>query len=95
MFAGLAAIDHVLVGWGWSLWDFNWYRRPDPAGLAERLAQQFSLELVRVDIESDPDLQRRYGEKIPVLVLGDEELGWGRLSQRAIEKKLRERGSGA
>ena len=42
MFAGLAAIDHDLVGWGWSLWDFNWYRRPDPAGLAERLAGRVS-----------------------------------------------------
>ena len=42
MYAGLAEIDFALVGWGWSLWDFNWYRPPDPAGLADRLARRVS-----------------------------------------------------
>lgn len=57
--------------------------------VAERLAREFSLELLCVDIVGEPELERRYGERIPVLLLGDEELGWGRLSKRAIEKKLR------
>ena len=42
MYAGLERAGYSLVGWGWSLWDFNWYRRPDPAGLAARLARRVS-----------------------------------------------------
>jgi glutaredoxin len=58
--------------------------------VAERLAERYQLALESVDILSDAALQRRYGERIPVLVLGDTELGWGRLSQRALERKLAE-----
>ena len=42
MYEGLARIDHALVGWGWGLWDFNWYRRPDSTSLADRLARRVS-----------------------------------------------------
>jgi peptidoglycan-N-acetylglucosamine deacetylase len=42
MYEGLKQIDHQLVGWGFGLWDFNWYRRPDPARLANRLARRAS-----------------------------------------------------
>ena len=42
MIAGLRQIDHRLVGWSFGLWDFNWYRRPDPASLATRLARKAS-----------------------------------------------------
>jgi peptidoglycan/xylan/chitin deacetylase (PgdA/CDA1 family) len=42
MLAGLERIDHRLVGWSFGLWDFNWYRRPDPAALATRLARRAS-----------------------------------------------------
>ena len=42
MYAGLAEIDYALVGWGWGLWDFNWYRRPDAEALANRLATKVS-----------------------------------------------------
>jgi len=58
--------------------------------LAQQLAARFELALVRVDIRSDPALEGRYGEKIPVLVLGERELGWGRLSERALERQLGE-----
>lgn len=63
MFAGLAAIDHVLVGWGWSLWDFNWYRRPDSEGLAERLAGRVSdgsIIVMHDGHHEDPAADRRY-----------------------------------
>ena len=40
MFKGLARIDHRLVGWSFGLWDFNWYRRPEPVALASRLARR-------------------------------------------------------
>jgi chitooligosaccharide deacetylase len=26
MYAGLKKIDHRMVGWGWMLWDWNWFR---------------------------------------------------------------------
>jgi peptidoglycan-N-acetylglucosamine deacetylase len=42
MYAGLTQIDHRLVGWSFGLWDFNWYRRPNPVSLAERLARRAS-----------------------------------------------------
>jgi peptidoglycan/xylan/chitin deacetylase (PgdA/CDA1 family) len=40
MLEGLRLIDYRLVGWSFGLWDFNWYRRPDPAALAARLARK-------------------------------------------------------
>jgi peptidoglycan/xylan/chitin deacetylase (PgdA/CDA1 family) len=27
MYAGLRRIDYRLIGWGWSRWDWNWYRQ--------------------------------------------------------------------
>jgi peptidoglycan-N-acetylglucosamine deacetylase len=42
MYLGLRRIDHRLVGWSFGLWDFNWYRRPDPLQLAARLARRAS-----------------------------------------------------
>jgi hypothetical protein len=56
--------------------------------VATALAARHRLALQKVDILSDPALARRYGEKIPVLALGEEELGWGRLSERALERRL-------
>jgi peptidoglycan/xylan/chitin deacetylase (PgdA/CDA1 family) len=28
MLTGLRRIEYRMVGWGWMLWDWNWYRRP-------------------------------------------------------------------
>jgi peptidoglycan-N-acetylglucosamine deacetylase len=42
MLAGLERIDYRLAGWTFGMWDFNWYRRPDPATLAARLARRAS-----------------------------------------------------
>ena len=63
MYEGLAQIDHVLVGWGWGLWDFNWYRRPDPAGLADRLAGRISggdIVVMHDGHHEDPEAERLY-----------------------------------
>jgi glutaredoxin len=38
------------------------------------VAAQRGVELVEVDVSLDPVLNRRYGERIPVLVLDGEEL---------------------
>lgn len=71
-----------------------YYSKPDCPlcdkswALAAELAARHRLDLRKVDILSDPSLERRYGQRIPVLVLGDEELGWGRLSERALDRRL-------
>lgn len=54
------------------------------------LADKLGLEIVKIDIESDPDLLERYCWRIPVAVLRQEELGWGRLSSGALERRLGE-----
>ena len=56
--------------------------------MVQRLARRYGLELTKVNIESDAQLAERHGERIPVLELDGEELGWGRLSERAITRKL-------
>ncbi len=37
MLAGLGRIDYRMVGWGWMLWDWNWYRPPSVDALVPRL----------------------------------------------------------
>lgn len=42
MLAGLARADYQLVGWGWNLWDWNWFRRKTGESIASRLARYAS-----------------------------------------------------
>ena len=42
MYEGLDQARYRLTGWGFSMWDFNFWRRPKPEGLAERLAGRAS-----------------------------------------------------
>ena len=37
MLAGLARIDHALVGWGFLLWDWNWFRERTPESILSRV----------------------------------------------------------
>ena len=63
LYEGLARIDHALVGWGWGLWDFNWYRRPDPQALAARLAGRMSdgdIVVLHDGHHENPRADRRY-----------------------------------
>ena len=63
MFAGLAQIDYALVGWGWGLWDFDWFRRPDPQALADRLARKASdgdIMVIHDGHHADPMADRQY-----------------------------------
>ena len=63
MYAGLKQINHQLVGWGFGLWDFNWYRRPEPAALASRLARRASAGDIIVMHDGhhvNPAADRRY-----------------------------------
>lgn len=60
----------------------------------ERLSRRYDLPLREVDIASDPRLFDRHGTRIPVLELDGHELGWGLLSERALERALRARLAG-
>ena len=72
MYAGLAKIDYALVGWGWGLWDFNWYRRPDPDALVERLVRRISdgdIIVIHDGHHEDPQADRRYAiETVSILI---------------------------
>lgn len=37
MFFGLRRIDYKMVGWGWALWDWNWFRPRTAASVVNRL----------------------------------------------------------
>ncbi|MDE0737905.1 MAG: glutaredoxin family protein [Planctomycetota bacterium] len=54
----------------------------------EELTQRFSLEIEKIDIETDTHLFQLYRYRIPVAVFRGEELGWGRLSAGGIESRL-------
>jgi peptidoglycan/xylan/chitin deacetylase (PgdA/CDA1 family) len=38
MYAGLRQIDYKLVGWGWMLWDWNWFRRRTANAVVSRIS---------------------------------------------------------
>jgi peptidoglycan/xylan/chitin deacetylase (PgdA/CDA1 family) len=42
MFEGLRKIDYTLVGWGWMLWDFNWFRKRTADSTLARLTGRVS-----------------------------------------------------
>jgi peptidoglycan/xylan/chitin deacetylase (PgdA/CDA1 family) len=42
MMTGLNKRGFRLIGWGWMLWDWNWYRRPQPERVADRLGHRVS-----------------------------------------------------
>ena len=42
MYAGLARAGYRLAGWSFGMWDWDWWRRPQPEALARRLATKAS-----------------------------------------------------
>lgn len=38
MYAALRELDYKLVGWGWMLWDWNWFRRRTADSIVSRVA---------------------------------------------------------
>lgn len=63
MYAGLERIDYRLVGWGWDLWDWNWFRRKTAASIAPRIARRVSdgdIVVLHDGHHKDPRAQRRY-----------------------------------
>ena len=42
MYEGLRAAGYDLIGWGWMLWDFNWFRQRSASSTFERIAPRVS-----------------------------------------------------
>ena len=63
MLAGLARIDHALVGWGFLLWDWNWFRKPTADAIVSRFAGRVSpgsIVVMHDGHHADPLADRRY-----------------------------------
>jgi hypothetical protein len=54
----------------------------------ERLRAELGFELDEVDVSVDPALHRRYGERIPVVSLGGEELFEYFVDPEALRERL-------
>ncbi len=60
----------------------------DARAIVEGLLAERPFELVEVDVSLDPQLHRRYGERIPVLELDGEELFEHFVDGDALDERL-------
>jgi peptidoglycan/xylan/chitin deacetylase (PgdA/CDA1 family) len=63
MYEGLREIDFRLIGWGWMLWDFNWFRRRTADGAVSRIAPRAEagdIIVMHDGDESAPDVDQRH-----------------------------------
>ena len=60
----------------------------DARAVVERVRAEHPFELVEVDVTLDPQLHRRYGERIPVLALDGEELFEHFVDGHALDERL-------
>lgn len=70
------------------------YSRPD-CGLCEAMVQQLAallrddaVQIEVVDVDGDPELARRYGQRIPVLCIDDEFVCAYRLDVARVRDRL-------
>jgi glutaredoxin len=70
------------------------YSRPgchlceDMMAVIDRLPQRASFDVQVIDVSSDPDLERRYGLNIPVLLINGTEAARHRVSERDLLRLL-------
>ena len=63
MLMGAARAGYRVVGWGWMLWDFNWFRRRNADDITPRLAARASpgdIVVIHDGHHMDPQADRRY-----------------------------------
>jgi chitooligosaccharide deacetylase len=63
MIKGAGDAGYKVVGWGWMLWDVNWFRRPSADDLVPRLANQASagdIIVLHDGHHEDPRADRLY-----------------------------------
>jgi peptidoglycan/xylan/chitin deacetylase (PgdA/CDA1 family) len=59
MYEGLRRIDYTLVGWGWMLWDWNWFRPRSAQSSFERIAGRVSAGDIVVMHDGDESAPRK------------------------------------
>jgi chitooligosaccharide deacetylase len=59
MYEGLQQIDYRLVGWGWMLWDWNWFRRRTADSVVRRIESRASAGDIIVMHDGDESAPRR------------------------------------
>jgi peptidoglycan/xylan/chitin deacetylase (PgdA/CDA1 family) len=63
MLTGAGRAGYTIVGWGWMLWDFNWFRRKTADSLVPRLAARASpgdILVIHDGHHKNPRADRRY-----------------------------------
>ncbi len=63
MYEGLRALDYRLIGFGWMLWDFNWFRARDARSTVGRIAPRISdgdIVVMHDGDESAPTRDQRH-----------------------------------
>ena len=63
MLMGAARAGYRVVGWGWMLWDFNWFRAKTAESLVPRLVDRASpgdIVVIHDGHHEDPRAERRY-----------------------------------
>ena len=72
MLAGLERIDYTLVGWTFRLWDWDWFRRPDPVRVARRIARHASpgaIVVIHDGHHENPRADRQYAVRATALLV--------------------------
>ena len=72
MYEALDLLDYRLAGWSWGLWDWSWGKTPDPAALADRLAENADAGDVIVIHDGhhiDPQADRRYAVEATAMLV--------------------------
>ncbi len=59
MYRGLAQSGYKLVGWGWMLWDWNWFRKRTADSIVNRLAGRVSAGDIVVMHDGDEKAPRK------------------------------------
>jgi peptidoglycan/xylan/chitin deacetylase (PgdA/CDA1 family) len=59
MYVGLQRIDYRLVGWGWMLWDWNWFRARTADSIVRRIANRVSPGDIVVMHDGDEKAPRK------------------------------------
>src|SRR3990172_8889592 len=59
MYAGLRHVDYQLIGWGWMLWDWNWFRARTADSIVKRLADRVSAGVIILMHDGDESAPRK------------------------------------
>ncbi|MBI3403059.1 MAG: polysaccharide deacetylase family protein [Acidobacteria bacterium] len=59
MYTGVRENGYVLVGWGWMLWDWNWFRARTPDSIVARLAKRVEAGDIMVMHDGDEKAPRK------------------------------------